>query len=55
MPANKVQLDRVISAYQQFTLNGKSKLRSDKEKLESEAELARAQKDAAKRRNAAAP
>ena len=55
MPATKVQLDRVLAAYQQFQVKGKARIKSDRERAESEESLERAKREASERRNDAKP
>ena len=50
MPANKVQLDRVLNAFQAFQKLGKGRARTEQEKLEHAQELERVAKAQAKQR-----
>jgi len=55
MPANKEQLDRVLTAFKAYTQQGKAKVRTEAERLAHEQELARAKREAAKPRAGVAP
>jgi len=50
MPANKDQLDRVLTAFQAFQKLGKGRARTEQERIEHEQELERVAKEKAKQR-----